>query len=246
MSATKNQLTFSVVWRSILLWIIVGGSAVIYNLTAFTMVILPVHIRHKVISSWAYIFTFFANHLCKVKYTVVGLENLIGGSAIIASNHQSMWETIAFATIFPQHVWILKREILRIPFFGWTVATLSPISIDRSKGLASMQQIMTQSVDRIKQGFWILVFPEGTRVTPGVKKAHKIGVARMANSLKIPVIPVAHNAGYCIPKASHWVFPGEIKVIIDKPVYPVDNETIEQLCLRIEQSINKNLATITH
>lgn len=245
MSKVVNKVTFSIIWRSALLWTIVGLVAIPYNLIAITMVLLPVKIRHKVISSWARIFTYFSVHLCKIKYDVIGIENLVSGSAIIASNHQSMWETVVFAKIFPQHVWILKRELLKVPFFGWTIATLSPIAIDRSQGSAAIQQILSQSISRIKNGFWILAFPEGTRVAPGTKKPYKIGVARMASALKLPIIPVAHNAGYALPKGSRLFYPGKVTVIIDKPIYPKDDESPEDLILKIEDTITKNLATIT-
>jgi 1-acyl-sn-glycerol-3-phosphate acyltransferase len=240
------KVTFSIAWRSTLLWTVVGLGALFYNVIAIPLFLVPVKIRHKIIGSWAYIFTCMCKRVCGVTYTIKGLDNLVSGSAIIASNHQSTWETIAFVTIFPQHVWILKRELLKIPLFGWAIATLSPIAIDRSQGSASIQQILSQSVERIKHGFWILAFPEGTRVAPGIKKPYKIGVARMAESLQIPIIPVAHNAGYRLARASFWLFPGEIKVIIDKPIYPQKNETAEELNLRIEHVITKNLATITH
>ena len=242
----KNKLTLSIVWRSTLLWTILAMLALLYNILAIPLLFSPVKFRHKIISSWAYIFTFLCKHLCKVNHTIEGIENLVSGSAIIASNHQSAWETIAFVTIFPQHVWILKREILRLPIFGWAIATLSPIAINRAKGSAAVQQILTQSVGRIKKGFWILAFPEGTRVAPGVKAPFKIGVAKMAEALQLPIIPVAHNAGYRLARAAFWMYPGEIKVIIDKPIYPIENEAPEDLTLRLEQVINKNLATITY
>ena len=240
----KNKLTISVVWRSTILWSTVAICALLYNVIAIPLIFVPVKLRHKIISSWAYIFTFMCKYVCKVTFSVEGLENLIKSPAIIASNHQSAWETIAFETIFPQHVWILKREILRMPIFGWAIATLSPIAINRSKGSAAIQQILTQSISRIKKGFWILAFPEGTRVAPGVRVPYKIGVAKMAESLQIPIIPVAHNGGYCLAKAAFWMFPSEIKVIIDKPIYP--NKSSEDLILELEQVINKNLNTITH
>lgn len=242
----KNKVTALIVIRSVIFWSIVGLAALPYNLTAFLFVFLPVRIRHKIISSWANIFTFFSKYLCGVNYKVTGRENLIKTTSILASNHQSAWETIAFATFLPQHVWILKRELLKIPFFGWTVATLSPIAIDRSQGAAAIQQILTQSVLRVKQGFCILAFPEGTRVKPGVKKPFKVGVAKMATSLDLPIIPISHNAGYCIPRNSFWLYPGLINVIIDKPIYPQKGELAEDLMQRVEAVVSKNLDSITH
>lgn len=237
----KPKKTISVVLRSSIFWLIMGQFAIPYNLLAVTLYLLPVHIRHRIISSWAKVFTVLAKYLCKANYTIIGKENLITGPAIIASNHQSAWETLSFTTIFPQHVWILKRELLRMPFFGWTVATLSPIAIDRSRGAEAIHQILNQSVQRIKNGFWILVFPEGTRVAPNIIKPFKTGVSKVAQALNLPIIPVSHNAGYLMPRKSFWIYPGLITVVIDKPIYPKVNETIEALTERLESVIRHNL-----
>ena len=242
----KNKVNLSVALRSILFWATVGVVSVPYNMLAFLLIPLPVRIRHRIVISWAYIFAFFAKHINKINYTITGLENLIKGPAIIASNHQSIWETIVFTTLFPQHVWILKKEILKIPFFGWAIFTLSPIAIDRSKGSGAIQQILRQSINIIKNGFWILAFPEGTRVKPGNKQPFKIGVAKMAQALKLPIIPVSHNAGYAIPKSSFWLFPGKIDIVVDKPIYSNISELPEDLTLRLEGIVLKNLSSIKH
>ncbi len=242
----KNKKTASVIIRSIIFWFILGFLAIFYNIFAVTFYVLPMRIRHKIISSWGIIFTLLSKYLCNANYTVTGRENIIAGPAIIASNHQSAWETMSFNLFFPQHVWILKRELLRVPFFGWTIATLSPIAIDRARGSEAIQQILAQSIERIKNGFWILVFPEGTRVAPGVVKPFKTGVGRVASTLNLPVIPVAHNAGYVIPRKSFWIYPGMTSVVIGKAIYPNANETPETLTERIEQAIRHNLEPLIH
>ncbi|MFN7093958.1 MAG: lysophospholipid acyltransferase family protein [Burkholderiales bacterium] len=185
-----------------------------------------------------------AKHICKVNYVIEGKENLIAGPAIIASNHQSTWETMAFNGIFPQHVWILKHELLRIPFFGWALGTLSPIAINRAQRAAALQQVLQQSVGRIAQGFWILVFPEGTRVAPGVTQPYKSGVSKMALSLQLPIIPVAHNAGRLMPRKSFFLHPGTITIKIGAPIYAQTNESPEELTERVRQVITANLNSI--
>ncbi len=242
----KNKKTLSIIIRSSLLWITVGTIAIPYNLLALTLYILPVRARHKAITSWGWIFTALSKWLCGADYKIIGQENMIKGPAIIASNHQSAWETMSFATLFPQHVWILKRELLKFPIFGWTVATLSPIAIDRSKGSEAIQQILSQGIERIKNGFWILAFPEGTRVVPGVIKPFKTGVAKLAQALNLPIIPVSHNAGYVMPRKSFLLYPGTITIVIDKPMYPNNNEAPEEFTDRIEKVIRGNLNPLLH
>ena len=237
----KNKKDFSVISRSCIFWFIMGVFAIPYNLLAATLYLMPVRVRHKILSSWGMIFTILAKYICKANYTIIGKENIVSGPAIIASNHQSTWETMSFTLLFPQHVWILKRELLRVPFFGWAISTLSPIAINRTKGSEAIGQILSQSVQRIKDGFWILIFPEGTRVTPGAVKHFKTGVAKVSQALKLPVMPVAHNAGYIMPRQSFFIYPGMTTVVIDKPVYPATNETPEELTARIEAVIRKNL-----
>lgn len=244
MQTQQNKPTIAIVLRSTLFWIIVVSAAVFYTVVTLLLHFAPIRTKHRIVIGWGLFFTFVAKHLCKIKYEVRGQENIIDGPGIIASNHQSTWETIAYNKLFPAHVWILKRELLRIPFFGWTIATLSPIAINRADRKGAIAQILSQGADRIKLGFWILVFPEGTRVAPGKKIAFKVGVGRMAIGLNVPVLPVSQNAGYLMPRKSFLLYPGTVKVVIDKAIYPQENETAEAITRRIEAVVSKNLATI--
>ena len=111
------------------------------------------------------------------------------------SKHQSAWETLAFQKIFPPQVWVLKKELLHIPFFGWGLAMTSPIAINRSQGKAALKQIIRQGRDRLQKGLWVIIFPEGTRIDPGKKGRYGIGGAWLSTSTGVSVVPVAHNAG---------------------------------------------------
>lgn len=245
MDKNKHQKIFMVFIRSTILWVVVLGLIPVYMIVGYILFAVNAKSRHKVLATWGRLFTFISKYICGVKYIVKGQEHLPKTPSIIASNHQSTWETFGYVGIFPQHVWILKRELIRLPFFGWTLATASPIAINRSDKVGATQQILSQSVKRIAKGFWILVFPEGTRVAPGIVAPFKAGVARMALALKTPIVPVAVNSGYCMPRSSYMVYPGVVEVVIDKPITPQNDETVEHLTARIEKTIRHNLAKLS-
>jgi 1-acyl-sn-glycerol-3-phosphate acyltransferase len=133
---------------------------------------------------------------------------------VVLSKHQSAWETLAFQVIFPPQVYVIKRELLWIPFFGWGLAMLSPIAIDRSAGMRAVKQMLMQGKDRLKQGFWVIVYPEGTRTLPGARGSYQIGGAAIAAYAGAPVLPVAHNAGRCWGRKAFLKYPGLITVSI--------------------------------
>jgi 1-acyl-sn-glycerol-3-phosphate acyltransferase len=240
----KNK-TLLVFIRSTLFWGITLGLIPLYMIIGYLLFAVNPRLRHKVLSTWGLIFTLLAKYLCGIKYIVTGLENLPHTPSIIASNHQSTWETFGYVPILPQHIWILKRELIRLPFFGWTLKMASPIAIDRANKVGSTQQILSQGAKRLAQGFWILVFPEGTRVAPGVVKPFKVGVARMAKELDLLVVPVVNNAGYCMPRSSYMLYPGIVEVIIDKPLKAEINEPADKFTARIEEVVRRNLAKIS-
>lgn len=170
--------------------------------------------RYRVISGWSRIMLFAGKHLCGLDYRVEGREHLPAQPSVILSKHQSAWETLAFQTIFPPQVHVLKRELLWIPFFGWGLAMMSPIAIDRAKGRAALRQLARLGKERILQGFWVVIFPEGTRVAPGSKRKYQPGGAWLAVQTGALVVPVAHNAGLYWPKNAFLKQPGTITLRI--------------------------------
>ncbi len=170
--------------------------------------------RYRVISGWSKIMLAIARIVCRLDYRVEGRENLPAQPSIILSKHQSAWETLAFQTVFPPQVHVLKRELLWIPFFGWGLAMMSPIAIDRSKGRTALRQLARLGKERILQGFWVVIFPEGTRVQPGTRRKYQPGGAWLAVQTSAPVVPVAHNAGLYWPKNSFLKRPGMITLRI--------------------------------
>lgn len=151
---------------------------------------------------------------CNLGYEIKGKENVPDEASLVLSNHQSTWETLAFQHFLPNQLWVLKKELLRVPVFGWGLAMISPIAIDRSAGKKAVDQIVEQGEVKLNQGRWVIVFPEGTRISPGVDSKYKMGGFIFASRITHPVLPVAHNAGEFWPKHSFVKYPGTITVSI--------------------------------
>lgn len=189
-----------------------------YAVLVLLLAFLPRRPRWYVISGWARLMLRLARVLCGVRWQVEGRERLPAGPAVILSKHQSAWETLAFQSIFPPQVYLLKRELLWIPFFGWGLALTSPIAIDRSKGRAALKTLGRQGRERLAQGFWIVIYPEGTRVAPGERRKYQLGGAWLATQAGVPVVPVAHNAGLLWPRNAFLKRPGVVTVRIGAPI----------------------------
>jgi 1-acyl-sn-glycerol-3-phosphate acyltransferase len=168
--------------------------------------------------AWTGIIVELARRLCGIDYRIVGTERIPRTPTIVLSKHQSAWETFFFLHLFPPQVWLLKRELLRIPFFGWGLAMLKPIAIDRSAKLAALKQLAEQGRDRLAHGLWIVIFPEGTRTAPGESRPFARGGAWLATKTGAPVLPVALNSGTCWAKDTFLKHPGTITVSIGPPI----------------------------
>ena len=211
-----------------------------YSVVALMTVVLPRHSRWRIISGWSRCVIWLAGTLLGLRYRVEGLENLTDSPAIILSKHQSAWETLAFQLIFPPQVHVLKKELLWIPFFGWGLALMSPIAIHRGRGVRSLRRMAVQGAARLAQGFWIVVFPEGTRVAPGASGTYRIGGAWLAVRTGAPVIPVAHNAGLYWRRNAFTKRPGTIHVVIGKPMASTEI-TPELLNKKVESWIENEM-----
>jgi 1-acyl-sn-glycerol-3-phosphate acyltransferase len=225
-----------------LLQIIITPPYALFTLACFS---LPPHRRYQVTYGWTRLMLFLLRVVCGLHYRVIGAENIPNQPSVILSKHQSAWETFALQQIFPPQVWVLKKELLRIPFFGWGLAMTSPIAIDRSSGKAALQQIVEQGKDRLRQNFWIVIFPEGTRISPGQTGKYHIGGAWLATHTGALVVPVAHNAGEFWGKNSFIKYPGMITVSIGKPIDPTGMEPGE-LNAQLRAWIEAEVARISH
>ena len=176
--------------------------------------------RYRIISSWSRLMVWTAGRVCGVRYRVIGAENIPRTPFVALVKHESAWETLALQVILPPQVWVVKRELLSIPFFGWGLRMLSPIAIDRRQGTRALRQMVQQGRDRIAKGFSIVIFPEGTRSAPAVRSTYHPGGAWLAIQTAVPVLPIAHNAGDYWPRKSFLKYPGVITVSIAPSVMP--------------------------
>ena len=155
---------------------------------------------------------------CGLDYEVEGAEKLTQQNGVLLVKHSSAWETIAQLVLFPKQTWVLKRELMWLPFFGWVLALMRPIAIDRAARGAAVAQVLEQGAARIAEGFWVVVFPEGTRVPAGTTRRYGLSGALLASQIGCPVIPVAHDAGEYWPRRSWLKRPGTIRVVIGDPI----------------------------
>ncbi|MHB8255411.1 MAG: lysophospholipid acyltransferase family protein [Acidiferrobacter sp.] len=174
--------------------------------------------RYRVISQWGRFTTWWLKITCGLSYKVTGLENIPKTPCVILSKHQSTWETLAYQWIFPPHVWVLKRELLWIPLLGWGMALSEPIAIARKKRRRAIDQVIRDGRQRLANGRYVIIFPEGTRVASGQHGHFKMGGARLAHAAGCPILPVAHNAGVFWGRRSFIKKAGVISVVIGKPI----------------------------
>lgn len=132
--------------------------------------------------------------------------------------HESVWETIAELVLFPRQCWVLKRELMWVPFIGWALLSLKPIAIDRKAHGTALEQVVRQGKMRLAEGLWVMIFPEGTRVAPQQLRRYGMSGAILARDANKKIVPVAHNAGDFWPRRSFMKYPGTVQVIIGPPV----------------------------
>jgi 1-acyl-sn-glycerol-3-phosphate acyltransferase len=200
--------------------------------------------RHRVITGWPRIALWLIRRLLGIQHEVHGREHIPREPVVILSKHQSAWETIAYSTIFPPHVYVIKRELLWIPFLGWGLGLMSPIAINRAHRKEAMQRLIDLGGERLRQGFSIMVYPEGTRVAVGRRGIYKLGGAVIAVNNRAKVLPVAHNAGLVWPRNSFRKYPGKVTVVIG-PAIDTAGLTADQVMRRVEDWIEGEMARLT-
>ncbi len=199
----------------------------VFALIGIVLLPLPFSWRYPVVHRWTDISLWWLEHCCGLKWSVTGTEHIPTEPSIIMCKHQSAWETMGLQQIFPPQVWVLKRELLWLPFFGWGLASLSPVAIDRGSVHRALRQTVKQGLQRLRAGIWIVVFPEGTRVAPGERRRYQGGGGMLAAEAGCPVVPVAHNAGLYWSRNSIVKHPGTIKVVVGPAIDPHDKSPAE-------------------
>ncbi len=203
----------------------------------------PQRFQFAVARCWARCVLWVLASLCGLKFVVEGGERIPEGAHIVMSKHSSAWETIAQFVIFPPHVWVLKRELLWIPFFGWGLRLLRPIAINRGEGHRAVNQVVEQGKARLEEGLWVIVFPEGTRVAAGQTKKFGFSGALLAIATGKLLVPLSHNAGQFWPRRGILKKPGTVHVVIGEPITSAGKNPRE-LTDEVRRAVDAGLAKI--
>lgn len=229
--------------RSLIFAVLQTALTIFFSLVAFLSFPFSPSVRYQLITGYNRTVIWLARWVLGIRYVVEGREHLPKQPAIILAKHQSAWETVAFLFLFPPVSPVIKRELLMVPFFGWAFRMLSPIAIDRGAGREALKQIVSQGREKLAQGFWVLVFPEGTRVAPGEKGRYGIGGSWLAAETGAPIVPVAHNAGEVWPKNAFIKRPGTITVSIG-PVIETAGKSAAELTRAVEAWIETEMTRL--
>ena len=199
--------------------------------------------RYYLITRWAVFNLWWLKICCNITYEILGKENIPKKPCIVMCKHQSAFETLALQRIFIPQVWILKKELLQIPIYGWGLASMQPIAINRDSSIKSFKQIADQGCERLEKGYWVIIFPEGTRVAPNKKKKYLPGGGMLAEKSGARIVPVAHNAGRLWPRNSMIKKPGLITIKIG-PVMESKNKTAKEITNNVENWIEKTVGEL--
>ncbi len=231
--------------RSLLFFLLVTILTVVWSMACILFAPFPYARRYYLTSRWNVAVIWMAKVICDIRYQVKDIENFPDTPAIVLSKHQSAWETIFLLPMTPRPlVFVFKKSLTYIPFFGWGIALLRMIPIDRNKGRDAFAQVVVQGRKRLADGQWIIMFPEGTRIPVGQTGKYKNGGTRLAVETNTPIVPIAHNAGECWPKNSFIKQPGLITVSIGKPIYP-ENLDSSELMAQVENWIESEMRVIS-
>ena len=218
--------------RSILFYLGEALSTIPFLFISMLALPCPPKTRSKLIAGWARFVIWWLKICCGVTHVIEGEENIPAEPAVFASNHQSTWETISMQTFLPALAWVLKKELFKIPVFGWGLWATRPIAIDRQDRSTALDQVVRQGKQKIKEGRYVLIFPEGTRTSYGITGRYKKGAVMLARAADVPVVPIAHDAGKYWSKNSWWIRPGVIRCIIGPKIQVDDmrdSEVTEQI-----------------
>jgi 1-acyl-sn-glycerol-3-phosphate acyltransferase len=205
--------------RSLLFTAILMTSACLWGGFMALVFFLPHRRQFAMARAWASCSLWLLERLCGLRFTVEGRERIPPGNHIVMCKHTSAFETVALFVIFPPQVWVLKRELLWIPLMGWGLKLLRPIAIDRGAGHRAVNQVIEQGRERLAEGLWVIIFPEGTRVAPGETRKYGVSGALLAGAAGRLLVPVSHNAGEFWPRRGILKKPGTLRMIIGEPIH---------------------------
>ena len=230
--------------RSTLFWLFFLPVTLLIAILLVMIFYAPLNVRIGLIKIWINYSLGLLHYICGLKYRIEGLENVPQQGFILMSKHSSTWETIALQKFFDPMVWVVKRELTRIPIFGWGLMAVNAIALDRGTGRKAINQLIQESKKRMDQGRILMLFPEGTRVLPLEQKPFKVGGAIVSEKTGYAVLPIAHNAGEFWPRHSWIKWPGTIRLVIGKPIEP-EGKKSDQIIAEVKQWITSTCDEIS-
>lgn len=196
---------------------------------------------YRLCLGWVRLAVWGSRTFCGIRAQVQGLEHLPSGPLILLVKHQSAWETLALPLLMPRPLsYVFKRELLYIPFFGWSLGRLDMVRIDRKRRAEAFDRLAQQGARLLAQGDWIILFPEGTRTIPGTRGPYKLGGTRLAIATDTPVLPIAVTSGRCWPRQAFIKRPGTIHVSVGRPIAPA-GRSAEDLMAEVEDWIESEM-----
>ncbi len=228
-------------FRTLVFYVLWIGFAIPWcTMIVFVVYFAPKHSRHKLfIKPFCAVSVYLCKWICGISWTLEGKENVPEHSCVVASNHQSPWETFFLQMMFAPQRTVVKKELLSIPFFGWALKRLNPIAINRNDRRASLKQVKEQGAQALSDNYWVVIYPEGTRYAwPEIGRFTR-GAASLAQHAKKPVLPIVHNAGRLWPAFSFLKRPGNIVIKIG-PVISSQDKSIPALTDEVRNWVEAN------
>lgn len=230
--------------RSTLFMLLLGITLVGVVLVLLLLFWLPARQRRLLVMPWVRLVLWLIRHLLGIRTRLEGTDHLPTAPCVVLSKHQSAWETFALQAVFPLTSFVYKRELNWLPFFGWGIRLMPFVAIDRGAGKLALQQVAERGTQRLREGYSVVVFPEGTRVAPGQHRRYKIGGAFLAVAAGAPVVPVALNSGECWRRNAFVKTPGTVTMSIG-PVIDPAGKTAEEVNAAAEAWIEAEMRRIS-
>jgi len=230
--------------RSLLFMAVLVVFTPVFIVVLLALTWLPTRTFRRVSMIWVAIAMWLIRHVLRIDYRVLGMENIPKVPCVVLSKHQSAWETIVLQRVFDCASYVYKKELHWLPFFGWGLAMLPFVGIDRNAGKDALVQVATRGKQRLQEGYPVVVFPEGTRVAPGTKKRYKIGGAYLALQAGVPAVPVALNSGEFWRRNAFIKRPGTITMSIGPAIDPT-GLSAEDINSRVEAWIENEMRRIS-
>ncbi len=232
------------VFRSLLFLLILLVVTPPYTLCVLFFWPLPHHIRRQSVVPWVKFTIWLVKHLLGIPYRLLGAENIPAGACVVLCKHQSAWETLMLQEVFKDTVFVWKKEIKYLPFFGWALAVTPMIETDRSVSKSTLKRLVDQGRDRLANGYTVIIFPEGTRAQPGSKNRYKAGGALLAVETGTSVVPVALNSGEYWGRNALFKKSGTVTVSVGPAIDP-SGLTANEITQRTEAWIEAEMARIS-